>query len=1021
MNPGAFSVRNRALVNAVFVLVVAVGIYSLLSIPRELNPRVGFNWAFIDTIWVGANPEEVEQLISIPIEDEIQTVEDIDVITSQSRQSGSFVWVKFEQIPEREFERRVDDVRARLTNVDLPAGAEDTTVEEFSSYDFQPVASVVVHGTAGERVLHEIAKQLREDLRDIEGVSKVDRFGDRDPVIHVSCDPRKLEAHRLDPADVELALRLASLNLPAGIFKMGGQEYLLRTRSEVADVDDVANVALRAGGAGTRVLVRDVAEVRRGFEERTLISRFDAEPSITLPITKTTDGNTLDIVARAREIMTEWKDRLPAGVHLAISNDESKLVGIILGVLQSNALLGLLMVVVALFLFLGWRSALCAALGIPVTFLLAVVALDWTGSTLNGNTLFGLILVLGMVVDDAIVILENSYRHLQSGKRLETAVIDGVREVVSPVVVSSFTTMAGFLPLVLLTGTIGKFMRIIPITVSLVLLASLIEALLILPSHFVDIVRLKETHAGGQSRFDRWADRYEHSLNAVLRWRYAVVPGAVIALVASVGLIPLIGVDLFAGDEMSSVQIGITMPDGTRLDATDSVVQQFEAAASRLPEGELEGVIGNTGLYQEMDEWHHGPHVGQVWVDVVEARDRERTIDEIIADLRKRTDAIPGPVEVEFNKVEQGPPADAPIELMVKGPELDELGEVSDRIQTALRSMAGVENVRDDLNLRQPSMDVVVDREAAVRHGLDPTRIAASVHAAFAGATATTFRSGNEEVDVVVRLQESARSSRNDIARFRFVNPAGEIVPFEAVARLETRYGPMNIRRHDRERAVTVSADIDEDVTDLATVNRELDAEVARILPLYPAVRTEPGGQFSEFWETFEDLTKLFALGLLLNFMLMAGQFKNWTQPLIIMAVVPLSFIGAMVGLMVSGNPFSIATLYGFVALAGVAVNDSIVLVSFINQQRAAGIDARTSIINAGRLRLRPILLTSVTTILGLLPMAIGLGGSSKTWQPLASTIAAGLAVATVICLLIIPCLQAIRDDADRLFRRSVA
>ena len=1021
MNPGAFSVRNRALVNAVFVLVVAVGLYSLLTIPRELNPRVGFNWAFITTVWVGANPEEVEQLISIPIEDEIQTVDDIDVMLTRSRQSSSFVWVKFKQIPEREFERRVDDIRARITNVDMPDTAEDTTVEEFSSYDFQPVASVVVHGNVGEQLLHDTARRLREELRDIDGVSKVDRFGDRDPVIHVACNPRKLEAYRLDPADVEIALRAASLNLPAGVFKLGGQEYLLRTRAEVTSAEEVASVALRAGDNGTRVLVRDVAEVTLGFEEQTLISRFGGEPSITLPITKSTDGNTLHIVAEARELIERWEDRLPSGVQLSISNDESKLVGIILGVLESNALLGLLMVVVALFLFLGWRSALCAALGIPVTFLLAVIALDWTGSTLNGNTLFGLILVLGMVVDDAIVILENSYRHLQSGKSVDRAVIDGVREVVSPVIVSSFTTMAGFLPLVLLTGTIGKFMRIIPITVSLVLLASLIEALLILPSHFVDIVRLKETHTSGSSRFERWTDRYERLLRGVLRWRYVLVPASVLLLVASIGLIPLIGVDLFAGDEMSNMQIGITMPDGTRLDTTDAVVQKFEAAAMALPESELEGVIGNTGIYQEADEWRYGPHVAQVWVDIVESRDRDRSVDQIIDELRQRTSGIPGPVEVEFNKMEQGPPADAPIEIMVKGPDLDQLGEVSEQIQQALRSVEGVENVRDDLNLRQPSMDVVVDRESAARHGLDPTRIAASVRAAFGGATATTFRSGNEEVDVVVRLAESARSERDDIAKLRLVNPAGQVVPFETVARLETRYGPMNIRRHDRERAVTISGDIDEEIIDLATANRALTEAVEEILPLYPDVRTEPGGQFSEFFEVFEDLTKLFALGLLLNFMFMAGQFKNWTQPLIIMAVVPLAFIGAMVGLMVSGDPFSIATLYGFVALAGVAVNDSIVLVDFINQQRANGVDARTSIINAGRLRLRPILLTSITTILGLLPMAIGLGGSSKTWQPLASTIAAGLAVATIICLLIIPCMQAIRDDLGRLLSRRVA
>jgi multidrug efflux pump subunit AcrB len=593
-----------------------------------------------------------------------------------------------------------------------------------------------------------------------------------------------------------------------------------------------------------------------------------------------------------------------------------------------------------------------------------------------------------------------------------------VREVVAPVTVSSFTTMAGFLPLVLMTGIMGKFMRIIPITVSLVLFASLIEALFILPSHFVDIVRPKASHARGVSRMRRFQDRYVRVLTRALRWRYLVLPMAAFVLAASFVLIPLVGVDLFAGDELSTLQILITMPDGTRLEQTDTVALQFEAAARRLPASEVLAVLTDVGLAQRDDEWTLASHVAQVRVDVPEAPDRDRDLDAIIDDLRRLTRDISGPVDVEIRTLEQGPPADAPVEVMLKGPDLEVLGDLAERLKDELRALPGVLNVRDDLNLRQPELDVVIDREAAARHGLDPTRIARSVRAAFAGSTATSFRHEDEEVDVIVRFPESFRTRAEDISQMRFVNPAGATIPFTAVARLEERSGPLLVRRHDRERSVSVMADVDPEVTDIGRVNAELDAAYERLRTLYPGVRMEPGGQFAEFWQAFEDLTKLFALGLLINFMLMAGQFKSWTQPLVIMAVVPLSFIGAMLGLLVSGDPFSVATLYGFVALAGVAVNDSIVLIDFVNQQRRAGVDRWQSIREAGRLRLRPILLTSITTIFGLLPMAVGLGGSSKTWQPLAITITAGLAVATVICLLVIPCLQAIVDDVAGLLRR---
>ncbi len=1018
MNPGELSVRNRALVNAVFILIVAVGAYSLITIPRELNPKVGFNWAFITVAYTGATPEEMEELVAIPIEDEIYSVEDIDEILSRSRAGLAFVWVKFEQIPEREFERRVDDVRARISTLDLPDGCDDPDVQEFSSYDFQPVVSVVLHGDVAESTLHDLARNLEREVRSIAGVGKVDLLGDRDRAILVECDPHRLASHRIDIVDVELALRLSNLNLPAGVLKLGRQELLLRTKAEFESASEIADVVLRAGSDGRRIRIGDVATVSDGFKERTQGTRFDGAPSIALAVTKNESGNTLDIVSDLRALLDRSRAHLPPGVELSLANDESLVVAYILGILQSNALLGMVLVVLALLLFLGWRCALCAALGIPVTFLLAVVTLDWTGQSLNGSTLFGLILVLGMVVDDAIVILENSYRHLQMGKQLGEAVIDGVREVVAPVAVSSFTTMAGFLPLVLMSGTIGKFMRIIPITVSLVLLASLFESLWILPSHFVDIVRLKQRHDRGESRMARWQRGYKKVLKLCLMLRYPVVLLAVLTLVVSVYLIEKIGVDLFSAEKMSTLQVMITMPDGTSLEETERVIEQFEERALALPGAEVQGVLSDVGLLQRDDEWTFASHVGQVLVDVVEVRDRERSMDEILAELRATTKDIPGPVQLELLIPEQGPPEGAAIGLLFKGSDLDQLAAVAELIKGQLERAAGVHDIRDDLNLRQPELDVIVDREAAVRHGLDATRIARSVRAAFAGTTATTFRRSDEEITVIVRLPEAHRRQLADISGLDFVTPTGAVVPFSTVARLTERTGPQVIRRHERERSVTVMAEVDPEITDLAQVNREITAYFERIRSAFPGVRMEPAGQFKEFWEAFEDLTKLFALGLLINFMLMAGQFKSWSQPLIIMAVVPLSFIGAMLGLLVSGAPFSITTLYSFVALAGVAINDSIVLIDFINKSRQQGSDRWESIHEAGRLRLRPIMLTSITTIFGLLPMAIGLGGKSETWQPMATTIAAGLALATVICLLVIPCLQAIVDDFAHLLRR---
>lgn len=529
----------------------------------------------------------------------------------------------------------------------------------------------------------------------------------------------KLEAQRIDITDVETALRLANLNLPAGVIKLGGEEFLLRTRSEFSAAEEVATVTLRAGSGGRRVRIGDVATVTDGFEDRTVTSLYNGEPAIT----KREDGNTLDIARGGEEVLEAWRGQLPAGITLEIANDQSEQIGEVLGVLQSNALLGLVLVVLALGLFAGWQGALVAALGIPVTFLLALAAMHWTGQSLNGSTLFGLILVLGMVVDDAVVVLENAFRHLEKGKERAQAVVDGVSQVVSPVG-SPRSPPWGFLPLVLMPGTTGKFMRIVPIVVSVVLLASLIESLLILPSHFVDIVHKAPPQLDGP----KWWERtYLAVLRRFLRWRYLAVVGSVVLLVASTALIPMIGIDLFGGDEFPTFQVFITMPDGTRLERTEAVLAEYQRHALALPEDELEEVTVNAGMAQFSDEWMFNPHFGQLVVDMVPADERRRSLDEIMNTLREATADIPGPVKVEFSKQEGGPPKEAPVQLMVKGPELDVIAAAAARIEDELRSYPGVQDVTDDLDLTQRELDVVVDREAAIRRGLNATRIARAV------------------------------------------------------------------------------------------------------------------------------------------------------------------------------------------------------------------------------------------------------------------------------------------------------
>jgi len=1011
-----FSVDNPVLVNLIMLGILVFGIgWALPGLPRELMPNMSLNWAFVVVVYPGVSPEEIEQYITIPIEDEIHDVDGIESITSASSEGLCQISVKFETMPDDEFDKRFQDLESRVNAIrDLPQDAEDPIILDFTTEEFMPMVSVIISGDLPEDEMKKHAEDIEELISDIDGIAKADIYGAREREIWVEIDAQKLEFYGLAIEQVVAALAAQNVSITGGRVDVGREEYILRTVGQFEDVEEIGSVIVTSIPTGARVTVGDVANIRDTFERRNTTSRFNDRKSMTISTSKKASGNTIELIEQIRKIADDYRALLPPGVEVSISGDTGVLIHEVLRTLTNNAYFGMILVIVILTIVMGWRNAMFAALGIPISFLLTFIFLWYIGESFNGNSLFGLVLVLGVVVDDAIIIIENSYRHMQRGLSSRDAAKFGTAEVMGPVFAATATTIAAFLPLMFVPGIIGKFMRIVPIAVSLTLLASLFEAFIILPSHFAEWSgRLRPERKRPGKLMRKFRFRYIRLLKFTLRSRYlAVISVVAMFCVAAIFVFAVTGVELFREDEMDVMLVWITMPPGTRIEVTDEVVEKVERLAWKLPVGEVESVIGTGGIVQTDTDWLRRTNVGPVTINLHEKKKRRYSGPELRAMMDKILQPeIAGADKVEVGMINTGPPVGKPIEFMVKGRYFDDLEAICEELKDSLATVPGVYAIGDNYEPGKRELVANVDIEKASMLGLDVRTVAATMGTAFEGTVATVFRDGDEEVDVVVKYDEASRENIMDVENLKIMNRFGELITFKDVAKLESERGVASIQRFDRERNIKITAEIDKSQSTIDVATSKVVEAFKAIQPRYPGYRLDSGGGFKEFSTAFDNILMLFAIGIILIYAILGAQFKSFAQPLIIMFTIPFAFIGAALGLFMSGNPLSIATMYGIVALAGIVVNDSLVLISFINNRREGGAGRLRAVMKAGIIRLRPIILTSVTTVFGLIPMVLGLGGKSLVWSPLANTIVWGLSVSTVMTLFIIPALYLIVSD----------
>ena len=1047
------SVNNPVLANLLMIIIILFGGYAWINLPRELTPEIALQTATVTTLYPGASPEEVEKLVTAPIEDAIEeNVNKIDLLLSNSSEGRSIITVDFEEMSDREFDKELENLRTAVEQVnELPEEIlEDPQVLELDVSSGFPMLTVVVGGDISESQMRDIAENLKDEILDIKNIAAVRIAGLREREIWVEVNPDRLKAYQLPIAAVITALGASNLNLPAGTMELGNTEFMVRTMGEFVSPDTIGATIIAVQPTGTPLRLSDVATVSDTYEEARTLSRTNGKPSISLSVQKKSEGNTIALVAQLRELVEKRKSDLAEGAELTAVNDYSVILKERLGILETNAIFGLVLVVLMLLLFIGWRNAVFAALGIPVAFMATFWFMSIAGYSLSGVSLFGLILVVGIVVDDAIVVIENIYRHTEAGESPKVAAIRGAQEVGWPVLAASLTTICAFGPLMFMSGTAGQFMRVVPIMAILVLIASLFEVFVILPAHvsewgrtkiqtgrsrlenvrtrsrdaFTIGVRITGFFAWFATFFDFIRNRYVRILKTTIRHRYAFVGSVLwIGLFACVGAFFILDKELFPGEEFPQFFVQAEMPPSYGIQETSEIVTQIEAAAKTLPSAEVAAIVSNIGIHTYnagiVQGVTYGSNFGEVIVELTPKQERTRGVDEIIASLRKETATISGIEELNFVTQEGGPPQGRDVEVKVKGPRFNQLTALADVLKERLHQMDGVYDIQDDFRIGKSELRIYLKPEKAHQYGLTTFQIAQTVRTAIEGAKATTYREADEAIDVVVKYEEDTLQNLAELNNLLIATPTGAIVPLKDVAEIIEEKGYSDIRRFDGERAITVYASVDRQKTTPFKATQALKSAFADVESLYPGYQLDFRGVFDEIIESFSELWKLFIVGLLLIYVVLGAQFKSFIQPIVIMFAVPFGMIGAMFGLLLSNATLSIVAMFGIVALSGIVVNDSIVLIDFINKYRENGHNKWYAILKGGSVRLRPIILTSLTTIIGLIPMAVGLGGKSPIWMPMAYTIIFGLALATTMTLFVMPALYAITTDLRGLVLRN--
>ena len=1027
MSLPSFSVRQSVLVNVLFFVCIMGGLGAYARIPVEFFTDINLNEASITTVWPGASAEEIERLVTQKLEEELLSVSDLDEVRSKSSAGVSRIDVEFDEfLDDVEYEAAFNDVRAALDRVDdLPDDAEDPMVFEIKLGDISPVVMIAVvdEGGVGPIALREISRDIKGRLRDLPGVNQLDIRGQQDREVIVRVDQDAAARYGLTVPDVAERIRRQNLNVPAGTLEGESGEQTLRATGDYESLEEILATVVKENDDGTYVRLAEIASIEEGLQKSIFKVRYGGKPALIVTMSKKASTDVTDLVASVDAWIETYETRLPEGVSIAKSYDTARFVSSRMGILVDNLTTGIAFVVLTLWFTIGFRNAMLTAIAIPFSFLTAMIFFPVFGVTLNATTITGMLLVSGMLVDDAIIVLENIYTKIEAGDPLREAVIRGTEEVMWPVVAAIATTCAAFLPLLLVGGTSGKFVSILPKAVVLCLIASLFECLVILPAHYLDFGSRRGRREGDQpqSRMDAFRSRVDRGL-ASLRNQYSAALDLVLShrrafgtVFVSVFFLAFAGaqhlrVDLFPG-EFDTFNVLLEMPAEASLDSSDDVAKGYEAVIGEFLGEEIEDFTTTVGMSTDINyDMLIGNNYSMSTLTLLETEENARAPEAVLFRMQERIkkfrDARPESiVDLRVQAEQDGPPLGPPVEMRLQGDDYALGKSVAGEVKAFLETVPGVYNIEDNLKPGSPEVRLLVDDERAAQHGLGFEELATALRGANNGVIASSFRdpTRNEDVDIRVQLAVGHRNSIQELLDVDVTTPGGYLVKLRDVANVEVARGYRSYARYDGKRTVSVLAQVDDVQATSLSANQALQARFADLKDRYPQLEVRMVGEFAESAEAFADLQRAFPVALFAIYMVLAALFRSYLQPLVVVTAVPFAFVGIILGVSVLGYSVSFVLLYAAIGLTGVVVNDSLVMVDFINRARDEGMPLREAIRVSGARRFRPILLTTLTTVMALLPMALGLQGASKTYGPFAAAIAFGLMIAMVGTLFAVP------------------
>ena len=1035
----AWFAANHVAANLLMLLIIVAGLLSAFSIRKQTQPEIDLNWVQISVSYLGAAPQEVEQGVVIKVEEAIQDVEGIKKLRSIAREGRGTVTAEIEL--DADFNAVMSEIKTRVDAIStFPALTEKPVITEIKVTN--PVVLIAIHGDLDELMRKTIAQEVRDELLQLPEVNQVEKFGDRPFEISIEVSENTLRQYGLTMSEISQAIKNSSIDMPGGTIKSEGGDILLRTIGQVYTGDEFGQLVLRTFPDGTRLVLSDIATIKDGFAETDGWGRFNGRPTVTIQVVSGGQQNELATAAAVRQYIEKKSESMPPGIEMDTWIDLSYYLKARLGMMTDNMIQGGILVFIVLSLFLRVKVAFWVVIGIPITFLGALWLMPAWPITINMISIFGFIIVLGIVVDDAIIIGESVYTKIRKDGHTLDNVIQGAHKVAIPATFGVLTTIAAFAPMLFIGGFAAPFFEAMGVVVVFCLIFSLIESKLILPAHLVhakippvdeeDLFN-PQRHIGFFERFPRFflkiQRRVQHALFRLIENHYrpmlekaidnrgVTLSIFVAVLILTIGLIASGMARVVMLPEIPSdfIQVNFQMQSGTAAEARNVAAEKIERA---LLDMNAEYVAENPGAIPIIDYigvFTRGETGARMWVELPKDDDRPYSHTEVAKMWRERVGDIPGMKELTFaGAVHIG--GGAPLSFRLSGADYEKLERAAEELGDALSEYTGVFDIRNSALAGGDEIKLTIKPEAEAL-GLTMSSLGRQVRQAFYGEEAQRIQRGKDEIKVMVRYPRDERRSIADLENMRIRTPSGEEVPFGSVAEISFGQGYSQISRLNRERTVTVSADIDPDIVEPQEIIRTISDEfIPGLLSRYSGVSFNLEGSSEELKDFQFSLIVASIVALFLIYALIAIPLHSYSQPLLIMSVIPFGIIGAVVGHVIMGMAISMFSLFGLIALAGVVVNDSLIMVDFINKARIEGVPIRQAVIESGTQRFRAIMLTSFTTAVGLTPILLEKSVQAQFVIPTAISLSFGIVFATVITLFLIPSLYMLQQDG---FARS--